>query len=81
VAFKIGTPNQNSQVSIGSSTPSQGDQFTVTGVSAGSATKGTCFRAKDVGANTYSYWWYKAGVVTIQATSCSGSGTTTITYE
>lgn len=67
--------------SFGSTTYSTTDTFIVTGSSAGSATAGTCFRAKDVGVNTYTYWWYKAGVQTVQTTSCSGTGTTTITYE
>lgn len=67
-------------VGIGTSSPV--DIFSVQGSSAGSATKGTCFRAKDVGAaSAYTYWWYKAGVQTIQTGSCSGSGTTTITFD
>lgn len=64
---------------IGSTSP-QG-LFTVQGASSGSATKGTCFRAKDVGASTFSYFWFKAGVQTTSATDCGGSGTTTITFD
>jgi lysophospholipase L1-like esterase len=66
-------------VGVGSTTPR--NTFVVQGASANSATKGTCFRAKDVGANTFTYWWFKAGVQTVQTTDCGGTGTTTITYD
>jgi len=67
-------------VGIGTTTPIE--RFQVQGDSAGSATKGTCFRAKAVGANSYVYWWFKADATQVtQTTSCSGVGTTTITYD
>ena len=66
-------------VGIGTTTPA--GTLSVQGQSAASATKGTCFRAKDVGANTFTYWWYKAGVQTLQTTTCMGNGTTTVTYD
>lgn len=64
---------------IGTSSP-QGN-LSVQGNSSGSATKGTCFRAKDVGANTFTYWYYKAGVQTASTKDCGGTSTTTITYD
>lgn len=76
------TPGLSSQLSIGSSTPTVGDVLTASGPSAASATKGTCFRAKAVGANTYIYWWFDASAVQhLTTATCSGTGTTTITYE
>jgi hypothetical protein len=69
----------NGNVGVGSSSPE--GRLSVQGDSAGSATKGTCFRSKDVGAATYTYWWYKAGVQTVQTASCSGTGTTTVTFD
>ncbi len=69
----------NGNVGIGTSSPT--NIFSVQGSSSGSATKGTCFRAKDVGANTFTYWWYTAGVQTLQTTDCGGAGTTTITFD
>ncbi len=66
-------------VGIGTTSP-QGN-FSVQGPSSGSATRGTCFRAKDVGATTFTYWWFKAGVQTTQTANCGGTGTTTITYD
>lgn len=69
----------NGSVGLGTSTP-QGN-FSVQGASAASATKGTCFRAKDVGATTFTYWFFKAGVQTVSAINCGGTGTTTITFD
>lgn len=72
---------KNTTVMVGSTTPPNNTTMIVQGASGSSATKGTCFMAKDVGANTWTYWWYKAGVQTVQTTSCSGTGTTTIIFD
>jgi hypothetical protein len=52
------------------------------GASAHSATKGTCFRAKAVGGNSYVFWWFDTSAVQHnQTATCSGAGTTTISYD
>jgi hypothetical protein len=57
--------------------------ITQSGPSAGSATKGTCFAAKNANANSFTYWYFPtAGAApTYQTTDCGGAGTTTITYQ
>lgn len=78
--FSLDT-TQPTSFTLGTTTIQESALFEAIGSSDGSATKGTCFRAKDVGANTFTYWWFKAGVQTVQTTSCSGTGTTTIIYQ
>lgn len=71
--------DNSGKIGIGTTTPT--GTLSVQGASANSASKGTCFRAKDVGANTFTYWWYQAGVQVVSTINCGGVGTTTITYD
>lgn len=73
----------NSQGRVGTGTTTPDGDFSVSGGSRQSATKGTCFRAKNANANSFTYWYFPtAGAApTYQTTDCGGLGTTTITYD
>jgi hypothetical protein len=71
----------NGNVGIGTTSPP--GILSVQGLSSGSATKGTCFRAKNANANSFTYWYFPtAGAApTYQTNDCGGVGTTTVTFD
>lgn len=77
------TKNVNILGNLGVGTSSQAYDFSVQGASANSATAGTCFRAKNANANSYTYWYFPtAGVApTYQTNDCGGAATTTVTFD
>jgi hypothetical protein len=81
VLFAIGSSTQSATTTL-FQIDNQGN-FTESGPSTGSATKGTCFKAKNANANSFTFWYFPtAGAApTYQTADCGGAGTTTITYQ
>jgi len=81
VLFAIGSSTQSATTSL-FLIDNQGN-LTQSGPSTGSATKGTCFKAKNANANSFTFWYFPtAGAApTYQTADCGGAGTTTITYQ
>lgn len=73
-------PTGPTALSVGTTTST--GILNLTGVGAGSSTKGVCFQIKAVGTAAYVYSWYDSSAAQhVQTTTCGGTGTTTVIIE